>query len=426
MHILQVSTGDLGGGAERIAADLHRTYRARGLGSWLAVGRRSGDLDNTVLIPGTEPSAPRGAAGRMALRARRALADPTYIADRLRGLEDMSFPGTRKLLGLVPDAPDVLHLHNLHGDYFDLRVLPRLAAAVPTLVTLHDTWLCAGHCAYAMRCERWRTGCGHCPDLARPVPLARDSSAANWKRKHDILRRSRLTVVGPSRWVLEHAEESIVGPAIVEGLVIPNGIDTSVYTPGDRTAARGALGITDDAFVIVFSALAADSSPYKDLDTIRRAMRELPAVAGGRPLRLFALGASGVASIEAERTTLVPFEPDPRRVAQYLRAADIYVHMAHAETFGLSIVEAQACGVPVVASAVGGIPETIEDGVTGVLVPEGDADALAAAILELSGNPERLEAMGAAATRFAHGHFALELMADRYLETYARMVGGGR
>jgi len=100
-------------------------------------------------------------------------------------------------------------------------------------VTLHDTWLTADHCAYTLGCEHWKTGCGDCPDITRPLAVPRDSSAANWKRKRDILSRSRLFVAGPSRWVLDKARNSILAGASVEEFLIPNGIDTSVYREGD-------------------------------------------------------------------------------------------------------------------------------------------------------------------------------------------------
>ncbi len=420
MRVLQVSASDIGGGAERVAADLHRAYLRRGLDAWLAVGSQKGALEHTLVIPGPPVAASGSFAARMRVRAARAAADPDYIHDQARGLEDMSFPGTRELLGLLPETPDVLHLHNLHGGYFDLRELPRLSSALPTAITLHDTWLLAGHCAYALGCERWLTGCGDCPDITRPMAIPRDSSAANWRRKRDIYRRSRVYVAGPSKWVLAQAERSMLADAIVASYHIPNGIDLGTYTQGDRSAARAGLGLPQDAFIAVFSATGADTNPFKDYAAIVRALPAIAAALPGRQVLLVALGA-GSAQTDP-RILNVPFLAEPAAVARYLRAADIGLHMAHGETLGLSVLEAQACGLPVVASAVGGIPEVVLDGETGVLVPESDSDALASAVVALATDSDRLRRMGVAAALHVRSRFGLERMVDGYLAMYAAMA----
>lgn len=415
IRILQVSAADIGGGAERVASDLHRSYLARGLEARLVVGQRSSDTPNVYEI--ATPTAPT--LGRARRRLARALADPHYLPDKLRGLEDFSFPASRRLLEIPPAHPDVLHLHNLHGAYFDLRALPTLTHAVPTVVTLHDTWLLAGHCAYAMGCERWRTGCGRCPDLGRPLALTRDSTAANWRRKRDLYRRSRLVVAGPSRWVLDAAASSMLAEATIEQVLVPNGVDTDIFAPGNRERARAEVGLPKDAFIMAFSSAGGAVSPFKDMATILRA---LPAIAegfAGSDLRILAIGAADASG--DERVITVPFSADPRSVARMLNAADVYVHMAHGENFPLAILEAQACGLPVVASAVGGIPETFVPGVTGLLVPEGDHSALARAVLALAHDRARLQAMGVAGALHIRESHTLDRMAEAYLALYSRM-----
>lgn len=118
-------------------------------------------------------------------RLAQTLADPQRAFDRWRGREDFSFPYDRP--NLRPTT-DILHLHNLHGGYFDLRQLPRLSQTLPTFITLHDTWLLSGHCAYSNGCQRWQIGCGHCPDLTLYPATPRDATAQNWQRKAAPLR----------------------------------------------------------------------------------------------------------------------------------------------------------------------------------------------------------------------------------------------
>src|SRR5262245_59012697 len=107
------------------------------------------------------------------------------------GYEDFNFPASWHLLDLPPERPDILHCHNLHGSYFDLRALPWLSQQVPVVLTLHDAWLLSGHCAHSFDCQRWQTGCGQCPDLAIPPAIRRDATAYNWRRKRDVYTKSR-------------------------------------------------------------------------------------------------------------------------------------------------------------------------------------------------------------------------------------------
>jgi glycosyltransferase involved in cell wall biosynthesis len=87
--------------------------------------------------------------------------------------------------------------------------------------------------------------------------------------------------------------------------------------------------------------------------------------------------------IGAAEVRFIPYQANQESVARYYEAADLYVHAAPADTFPNTILEALACGTPVVATAVGGIPEQVEDGQTGFLVPVGNARALAERLTQL-------------------------------------------
>ena len=253
--VLQVNSSDVGGGAEVVAHALHCSYRERGIESWLAVGRpRTGD--EGVLAIGEERS-----------RRQRALRDPGVLLDAARGREDFRFPASHHVLELPPKPPDVLHLHNLHGGYFDLRALPELSARKPTVVTMHDEWLYTGHCAYTLDSERWLTGCGDCPHLDSYPALRVDGTAGNWHRKAKLYERSFLHVVCPSRWLLDRADRSVFGLTIASARVIPNGVDLELFAPGERERREEP--------VIVFAAQGARTNPYKDFATLRAALARM-------------------------------------------------------------------------------------------------------------------------------------------------------
>ena len=421
--VLQVNQAAAQGGAAVVVLALHRALRERGVESVLAVGRRPPPLPGVVRVPqGAGPLWPIHDRLLDADRPRRAHAlrsfvRPLALADAALGREDFRFPNTRRLPALLPAGPGVLHLHNLHGDYFDLRALPHLSRTVPTVLTLHDEWAFTGHCAMTLGCGRWLEGCGACPHLDVYPAVRRDGTATTWRRKRAIYEQSRVFATAPSRWLADRARASILGPALVDVVVIPNGIDLDRFRPGDRVAARDALGLSREALVVVFAAESIRTNPFKDWPTLRQGLGLLGS-AVGRDVVAVALGADGggarLGRVELRQLPQVEYADVPG----FLQAADVAVHAARAETLGLVVLEALACGLPVVASRVGGIPEAVSHGETGLLVEPGDPHALASALeLVLSDDAVRAR-LGHAAAADAARRFGLERMVDGFVELY--------
>jgi glycosyltransferase involved in cell wall biosynthesis len=439
MKILQVSTSDRGGGAERSAVNLQQAFRERGHESWLAVGfRRSADADVFTLpndgnrnslhcaldalrqrhhagkrrIPGF---------GRM-LAAAQSLAEPRRTLDRWRGREDFCFPGTASVLRMTPAVPDIVHLHNLHGGYFDLRMLPSISRSKPTILNVRDGWLTTGHCAFGLGCQRWQTGCGACPDLTLFPAIPRDATALNWQRKRDILSACRLHVTAPSEWMMRVVRKSIIEPAALEHRVIPNGVDSRVFCPGRQDDARAQLGIPLGAKVILASAFGLRTNPWKDHRTLRLAFERLGGQEWASPIHIIATGdASAMERIGNIEVRFLPFVDDPCILAQYYRAADLFVHAAHVESFGNVLLEARACGTAIVTTATGAIPEHVgaEDG---RLVPVGDSQALAEAIATLLRDDGLRRHVAAAGRERVLREFTLERQADRFLHWYEELL----
>ena len=358
----------------------------------------------------------------------------------------MDFPSTKHLLSAFSESGNqkaesrnraslvtsaatsaqILHLHNLHGSYFDLRALPALSRQVPTVVTLHDEWMLTGHCAASMECPRWQTGCGSCPDLKRSPSIRRDATAFNWQRKRMIYEQSRLHVVTPSRALMANVTSSILAKAVASARVIPHGIDLSVFHPGDRNEARQALGLPQASKILLFSAQGTLDNPYKDFRTLRNALAIIAQQPEAQDLLLIALGKEAPAEqIGGVELRFVPYQEDPRMVARYCQAADIYVHASKAESWGLAVTEAMACGLPVVASAVGGIPDQVQESVTGFLVEPGNAEQMADRVKCLLLDQSRRLAFSRAAGAVARTKFGLSRMVDDYLKLYNQAVAQG-
>ncbi|MGY1770544.1 D-inositol-3-phosphate glycosyltransferase [Blastococcus sp. SYSU D00813] len=221
-------------------------------------------------------------------------------------------------------------------------------------------------------------------------------------------------------------------------LVVPPGVDLDRFRPSDRAAARRAVGLPEDAVVLLFvGRIQPLKAPDLLLETAARMLAEDPALRGR--LHVQVVGAPSGSGLEAPRqlqeqavslgiADLVRFLPPqpPDRLAEHYRAADVAVVPSHNESFGLVALEAQACGTPVVAAAVGGLRTAVRDGVSGVLVDGRDPADYAAAVGAVLG---RRELLSAGARRHAAA-FSWDRTADSLVEAYTaaatEMAGGAR
>lgn len=441
LTIVQIGAADQGGGAAAVASGLMRGSQRRGHRVWHLVGRKRSDDPDVRLLPDEDRPAFRAsgyAAAQTALRtlaARlpnrgfglagrtlRLLTHPGALRAQLSGLEDFEFAATANLLDRLPATPDVIHAHTLQGGYFDLRALASISHRVPTLLTLHDMWLLTGHCAHSLDCERWTAGCGACPDLTLDPPIRRDATAQNWLRKRDVFARSRLHLATPSAWLRDKVEASMLRAHAVSVRVIPNGVDTSIFCPADRATVRRELGLPIDHAVILLTT-GSLGSMWKDDRTLRDAMERVAAHNGTRQACFVAVGRdSAVARPGRAVTRAIPYQHDPAVMARYYQAADLYLHAARADTFPLAVLEAMACGTPVVATNVGGIGEQL-GGDSGVLVPRGGGAEMAAAVVGLLDNAARRGDLAIGALRAVHRSFTLDRQVEAYLAVYREMSG---
>jgi sugar transferase (PEP-CTERM/EpsH1 system associated) len=311
--------------------------------------------------------------GRLASEAR-----AQGVSVRALAVHGHPFSGVRRLATeLRTLRPDVLHTHDASPHL--LGALAGRLARVPVVVHTR-------HCHTVGLTRRQALGMRVASALSDAVVAVSEDSAARLRR-------------------LEHVAPS-------KSPVIRNGVDLSAFAPGDRWTRAPGLRV----------ASVGRLAPIKDFGTLLRAaalvVRALPGfqldIIGDGPCRreLEELNASlGLG-------TRVRFLGEQEHIRHLLATADLFALASTSEGLSMSILEALASGLPVVATKVGGNPEVVADGSTGFLVPPADPASLASALLRVLSDPQRLVSMGRAAREGAERHFDLRDVAARYEELY--------
>lgn len=207
--------------------------------------------------------------------------------------------------------------------------------------------------------------------------------------------------------------------------VIPNFVNCDVYTPykdeGVRAEARKRLAKPGEAILIHLSNFRPVKRVVDVVKVFARVVQEVPAqlvLVGDGPDRSAAEWLAHDLKINAK----VHFLGKQDRVSELLPLAELMLLPSQLESFGLAALEAMACKVPTIATRVGGVPELIDHGVTGLLYSVGDVEGMAAGALELLTNRERLEVMRDEARKAARSRFCATLVLPQYVRFYEQIL----
>lgn len=416
MKVVNISVANAGGGAHQAAARLHRGLHEIGLESEMLVVRKSGH-DATVRTfappPGIQHRIQRLARrvwlGREARKFRPSAGSEIFSTDR-------SIYGGRlaQQIGTV----DIINLHWV-ANLFDYHAFfRRLSPDIPIVWTLHDMNPFTGGCHYDAGCGRFASRCGSCPQF--DSSSGSDLTRIVWTRKSSAfaqLAERRLALVCPSQWLAnECRRSSLLGNRPLS--VIPNGLDTDTFKPIDRHAARADLGIPQDAWVILFVAQSLTNRRKGFqilLDTLGR-------LAGIPHVHLLTVGKGRPQLPTDIPTIMLSATLSERHLASIYSAANVFVIPSLQDNLPNTVLESMACGTPVVAFHIGGIPDMVRPGETGCLAPPGDSTSLAEAIMRLAEDESLRRSLGANCRIVAENEYSLNRQAVRYRELYQSLI----
>lgn len=270
--------------------------------------------------------------------------------------------------------PNLIHLHNISGNFIHLPMLFRYIRKTQAKViwTFHDCWPLTGNCKHfdGVRCERWREGCGNCPQKGSALF---DLSSFMYQRKRKMLENvENLTIVTPSSWLAD-----LVGQSYLHGYpvrVIHNGIDLTVFKPTDSTF-RETYGLENKKIIL---GVAFDWGKRKGLDVFEELAARLP-----QEYQIVLVGTNDAVDAELPANILsIHRTNNQKELAGMYTTADVFVNPTREENYPTVNMEALACGTPVVTFRTGGSPEMIDE-TCGCIVEKDDIDGLTYQILRI-------------------------------------------
>lgn len=290
-----------------------------------------------------------------------------------------SYFATKNLIARIKEInPDIIHLHDIHGYYINLKILFRYLkeSKKPVVWTHHDCWAFTGHCAFysTINCNKWQTECHDCP-LSKNYPgsLFVDNSRKNYRLKKDLFTSlDKLYNVGVSEWISKELKKSFLNKYSIQ--TICNGIDTDVFIPRQECNAevREKYGLGNGTLLIGVATAWGERKGLSDYYKLREKLSsKFTIVLVGVTESIQQSLPKGIIGIQ--RTDNVD------ELCKLYSASSIVLNLASAESFGKTTPEGLACGVPSIVYNCTASPDLVDER-TGIVVEKGVISALADAV----------------------------------------------
>ena len=409
---IHVACSDKTGGASIAAYRLHSGLRRIGVQSSMLVGSKSSN-DPDVQVVRRDGSY----VGRLSRRLASLWITKDFqrygksLSPTLEFFSDDRAAGGNELKRNLPEG-DVYNLHWVAGLLDYRRFFAEFPAGTPLVWTLHDMNPFTGGCHYTLGCTKYKDRCGECGQLGSMS--SRDLSAKIHARKKVALSQlhpETTRIVAPSTWLADEARASkLLGRFDV--LCIPYGLDTTVFQPRDRSVARKVFGVPEDWPVVMFMAESLGNH-RKGFDLLASTLSDW-----GEPVTLASIGQAQPDRYDLPNHVSLGKIASDRLLSFALSAADVFVCPTRADNLPNVVLESMACGVPVIGSDVGGMPDIVRSGQTGILVAPEDVASLRAAIRTVLANGALRERFSEECRRVALEDYRLERQAARYKGLY--------
>lgn len=416
MRVSHLCKTDSDGGAAKAAYRLHDGLVRHGVNSSFVVDIKS-TTDSTVFGPKSHVeklwARAVGHLDRSLLRF-----NPT----KTPGLRSLNWLGTGAFNRAVSMKPDILHLHWIASGLVRLEKLRKIQ--VPVVWRLPDMWPFLGLQHYATDDSRWLHEPGVMPKPAAETGIDLDQWV--YSRKQRVYRDIQdLTLIAPSRWMKTCIEKSFLfKDRPVEW--IPTGQNLEVYRPIEQNIARQVLRLPETKKLILFGAINAMGDPRKGSDLLDAAIKEIAQTQESQNIEFVVFGSPkqrGQQKIHGLNTHFLGELHDDTSLSLAYAAADVFVAPSREENLANTVIESLACGTPVVAFNIGGMPDAVIAGKSGWLIEPFRIESLTRALLEAVQLPSEARNKIRESSRLhAINHFSIDRQCQATLALYESIL----
>lgn len=364
--ILRITTEVNRSSIGRTTEQLGKLVIQEGWHSYIAYGRRDGISESAKIKIGSRLS--------------------VYFHVFLTRLFDMhgygSYFATRQLIRKIEGiSPDIIHLHDIHGYYINIKVLFKYLkrSKIPIVWTHHDCWAFTGHCGFYSEygCNKWKTHCCKCPSFKHyPGSIFFDGSLRNYDyKKKYFTSLDNIYNVGVSQWICDEFKQSFLKNYPI--ICIYNGIDTSIFKPSAQydQEIREKYNLGNGILLTAVATAWSERKGLSDYLALRKILDEkYTLVFVGVPKALINSLPGGIIGI--------PRTDSLQELVRLYSASSIVMNLAGAESFGKTTPEGLACGVPSIVYNCTASPELV-DNKTGIIIDKGDIVGVKNAIEEI-------------------------------------------
>jgi glycosyltransferase involved in cell wall biosynthesis len=419
MKVVHLSTDDYSGGASRAAYRLHQSFAESTVTSTMRVLEHQ--TANTQIKAGRAPRTLEQKIKSRLVRIWWEHKNRHWTTDNpiLHSFGQIS-------AGIVDEInrsdAEIVNLHWI-AKLLSIEDIGKLSK--PIVWTVHDMWaFCGGeHVAPDHAQSRFRQG--YLADNRPQGESGPDLNRVAWEAKRLAWAQQKFAIVTPSRWMATCVAQSLLfREATVR--VIPNPLDTElVWTPIDRQSARSRLGLKQNKAYVLFGS-AGGMTQLKGEDLLRAAMPSVVAALGDE-VELLIFGQYAPAGYDTAawpcRVNWLGPVRDDRVMACIYSAADVMVVPSRQDNLPNTAVEAHACGTPVVAFKVGGLPDIIEHQKTGWLAAPFDTDDLGRGIQWILSDRQRWQVLSKHARDNAVAKYSPSVVVPQYIDYYQTVLG---